>query len=656
MFIGVYTKHRKDPKEASFAESYLGGNKDDYDVIKPGDGWPSPPIEATDGNLDAFRKIWDLCVSGFQTNTNYFKIQGLNEDGTANPNYKNLVDVDNLIDFMIIVFYTGNFDCPISKFGNNNTPRNFYTIYNRNANEGFKFIAHDAEHSLRTTEGEGPGIGLNENRVNIGTLNDYYKMIVTEFNLFHPQWLHFKLSDNAEYKIKFADHVYKYFFNDGLMTSEKATELFNKRADEISTAIIAESARWGDVYHTPSRNKDDDWQIAVDDIVDNYFPYRGDIVLTQFKDTDLFLKINPPSFFHDNKEIFSNTLEVNSGYSLKIQKPTNMNGTIQYTIDGTDPRETGGNVNISTKNGGNEVEITINTTIVIEARLLNGSTWSALHELTLLAGNDVGNFKITEIHYHPLDQDSTSDNEFEFLELKNTGNVPINLSGTSLVEGINYSFPIGTIIETNKFLVLASNRVEFNNRYGFLPFGQYSGQLDNGGEKISFVGSTNDTIFSIIYDDKSPWPETPDGGGYSLVQKELNPTGDLNDPNSWRASYFINGSPGEDDLPTSIGTNEKELPTSSSLYQNFPNPFNPSTIISYRLSVISKVSLKVYDLLGREVATLVNEEQQPEIYNSQFSILDLPAGRQGSQLPSGVYFYRLQAGDFYETKKMILIK
>jgi len=100
--------------------------------------------------------------------------------------------------------------------------------------------------------------------------------------------------------------------------------------------------------------------------------------------------------------------------------------------------------------------------------------------------------------------------------------------------------------------------------------------------------------------------------------------------------------------PTSI-TDKNEIPSQFYLSQNYPNPFNPSTVISYRLSATSKVSLKVYDLLGREVVTLVNEEEQPGVYNSQFSI-------QNSQLPSGVYFYRLQAGDFSETKKMILIK
>lgn len=94
---------------------------------------------------------------------------------------------------------------------------------------------------------------------------------------------------------------------------------------------------------------------------------------------------------------------------------------------------------------------------------------------------------------------------------------------------------------------------------------------------------------------------------------------------------------------------DNEIPSQFELSQNYPNPFNPSTVISYKLADKSNVSLKIYDMLGKEVATLVNEEQQPGIYNSQFSIFN-------SQLSSGVYFYRLQAGNFVQTKKMMLLK
>ena len=88
-------------------------------------------------------------------------------------------------------------------------------------------------------------------------------------------------------------------------------------------------------------------------------------------------------------------------------------------------------------------------------------------------------------------------------------------------------------------------------------------------------------------------------------------------------------------------------PESFGLSQNFPNPFNPSTLISYQLKANSFVSLKVFDLLGREVKTLVNEEKPAGSYSLNFSAVDLP---------NGVYFYKLTAGNFSETKKMMLVK
>ncbi len=93
--------------------------------------------------------------------------------------------------------------------------------------------------------------------------------------------------------------------------------------------------------------------------------------------------------------------------------------------------------------------------------------------------------------------------------------------------------------------------------------------------------------------------------------------------------------------------NKKEVPNSIFLYQNYPNPFNPSTTISYSIPQKSFVELKVYDLLGREILILVNGEKLAGKYEVQFD---------GKELSSGIYFYKLQSGSFFQTKKFVLLK
>ena len=98
---------------------------------------------------------------------------------------------------------------------------------------------------------------------------------------------------------------------------------------------------------------------------------------------------------------------------------------------------------------------------------------------------------------------------------------------------------------------------------------------------------------------------------------------------------------------SNIGIINQETPSIFSLSQNYPNPFNPSTKIKFDIPKGSLVKLKVYDILGREVAVLVNEKLTAGIYEYDWN---------ASALPSGVYFYRLEAGDFIETKRMVLVK
>ena len=99
---------------------------------------------------------------------------------------------------------------------------------------------------------------------------------------------------------------------------------------------------------------------------------------------------------------------------------------------------------------------------------------------------------------------------------------------------------------------------------------------------------------------------------------------------------------------------ENVIPTEFKLEQNYPNPFNPSTNIKYVISSNAFVTLKVYDVLGNEVTTLVNEEKSAGNYDVRFDISKLSANTQG--LSSGIYFYRLQTGDLSITKKMTFVK
>jgi len=98
---------------------------------------------------------------------------------------------------------------------------------------------------------------------------------------------------------------------------------------------------------------------------------------------------------------------------------------------------------------------------------------------------------------------------------------------------------------------------------------------------------------------------------------------------------------------TNFSNISSEIPEKFSLSQNYPNPFNPRTVISYELRVTSFAKLIVYDVLGNEVATLVNDKQSAGTYSVEFD---------GSGFASGVYFYKLEAGEFSETKRMVLLK
>ena len=157
-----------------------------------------------------------------------------------------------------------------------------------------------------------------------------------------------------------------------------------------------------------------------------------------------------------------------------------------------------------------------------------------------------------------------------------------------------------------------------------------------------FAGTYNNGIF-LSTDNGTSWSSV-DSGFSNLPVQSLSVSG----------SYLFAGIIGGGvwmrpltEMITGVNDTKNNLPLNISLYQNYPNPFNPTTTINYEIPKSGLVTIKVFDELGREVATLVNEEKPVGRYSVNFN---------GSNLTSGVYYYRLQAGNFTQTKKLILLK
>ncbi len=310
-YWGLYMTEER--PEASHGASYLGGDKDDYDVIKV-NTLSGYTIEATDGNMATWTQLWQMSIAGFN-GASYYRAQGLNPDSTRNPQYPVLLDVDNLIDYMLMILYDGDRDAPISNFLNNTSPNNWYGILNRSEPQGYTFFVHDAEHILSRgmTDRTGPFLcGDQLIRSN-------------------PQWIHQQLMVHPDYRIRFADHAYKHLFNNGLLTPDQAIARFRNRANQIDMAIIAESARWG----SASLNKTA-WQSAINNEIQTFFPSRAQTLIDQLKQTrllggssaPLYPAIDPPSLSRASGSVAK-------GQTVSM---TAAKGSIYYTLDGSDPR------------------------------------------------------------------------------------------------------------------------------------------------------------------------------------------------------------------------------------------------------------------------------------------------------------------------------
>ena len=504
--------------EASYGATYYGGAKEDYDVIKVEAG--SYVVLATDGTMSAWTTVYNLVKPG-ATDTIYRRLMGQNPDGTRNPTYPVYLDPVNLIDYMLIILWGGNLDAPISNFLGNTSPNNFFGIWNRTRQDlGFQWFVHDAEHTL---------LNVNEDRTGPYSAGD---SSVTKSS---PQWLWQKLLASPEFKVLVRDRVQRHFFNAGPLSANGARTNYLVRKAQIDTAVIGESARWGDAKRASDPfDRDSDWVPAVNANL-NFIAQRPAVVLAQLRTDGLWPTTPVPQFNQQGGP-------VPPAFSLVMSAS---GSAIYYTLDGSDPRRPGGAVSPSAIPYTSPIPITQSTTV--KARILVNNDWSALNEAEFTVIQTFSELALTEIHYHPAPSPDRAGDDFEFVELKNIGGQELDLGGVHFTDGIGFRFPNGARLRPGAFAVLVRNPEAFTNRYPTVPVtGVYTGGLANTGERLSLVHAVGTSILSVAWDTRPPWPELTDGQGFSLVPIQANATS-LDAPSAWRASSHEGGSPGSDD-------------------------------------------------------------------------------------------------------------
>jgi hypothetical protein len=176
---------------------------------------------------------------------------------------------------------------------------------------------------------------------------------------------------------------------------------------------------------------------------------------------------------------------------------------------------------------------------------VNGSIWSALNEAVFAVGPVAESLRITEIMYHPADTGSPDDPNTEYVELTNVGVETINLNLVRFTNGIDFTFPSFELAPGDYCLVVRDTAA-FEAKYGtdLNVIGQYTGSLNNGGERIELQDAAGQVIHDFSYEDD--WFDITDGLGFSLTVRD--PLGDdLDSKSAWRPSAEIDGSPGYDD-------------------------------------------------------------------------------------------------------------
>jgi hypothetical protein len=527
IYWGLYNPTER--PTAAFAASYLGGTEDEYDVLNVG-----VPL---DGDSVAWRDLQQ-------------KARGLGEDANYQA-FSKLLDIDAFIDYMILNHYGGNLDWD---------SHNWYAIRRREPDGKFLFVPWDSEYIF---------IRNSDNLISVRQAA--------------PGRLFRELRNNAEFRMKLADHIQRHFFHDGLLTPKSVVERWEARSNQIVDAIVAESARWGDYRRDVLRSagpfelleRDVQWIAERNRLLNDYFPVRTGIVLDQYRQAELFPSIDAPTFSQRGGAVSSQSDIVLSSAE----------GIIYYTTDGSDPRLASGGISPTAIRYTGAFRLSRPATV--RTRVLSGDQWSAIDEAEFVVDivpADASNLRISEINYHPgnpTDDEIAAghDNadDFEFVELVNISDRRIDLTNVRFQQtdvdgdsqGVAFDFATSsvTFLEAGQHLVVVEDEDAFAFRYGHpaLVAGQWSGGLSNGGEQIT-LRAGEIVIHQFAYADD--WFPATDGGGFTLeiIDPATSRLDSWGQKASWNSSGRIGGSPGSSSsLPIPGDSNHDGLFNSSDL-------------------------------------------------------------------------------------------
>lgn len=517
LYWGLY-----EPSEApaaSYFSAHLGGTEGAWDVLV-GEDNNGPPV-VVDGSGTDWTNVLNFVNAGIASEAAYAAIT-------------NLVDIDNLIDYMMVHIFAESEDWP---------RHNWYLAHRRATNgiPGTKFIftVWDQELTLDRLVRDST-----RNRINVGSSGS---------EVYSPARVYQQLRNWPEFRRQFGDRVHKHLFNGGALTPSNNVARLLAPAGIIRDALIGESARWGDARSNgvpagqigtgKTFTRDEWWQPEIDKLATNFFQRLTTDNIARFRSGSLYPALGAPAFSQ-----FGGA--VPAGFGLSITH-TNASGIIYFTVDGTDPRTYGSGA-VAPGAQAYSAPVVLNSPTVARARVLNAGQWSALVEAVFYPPQDLSKLALTEIMYNPPAAGLVDGDEFEFLELKNTGTNTLNLSGLTFI-GITFTFTNHTLLAPGQFFVLAASATNFAAKYpGIGVRGVYSGRLANGGETLTLAHPLGATVFSVTFNDDVPWPLTPDNYGHSLVPKNPGATQAPDNGADWRASTNRGGSPGADDPPPII--------------------------------------------------------------------------------------------------------